>query len=95
MQRACKHTALHNAGWASASSLQETKPCCRPSFVALTLNALCIVAAEGIGPTVRPILEPLPKWSLVHEIMEVLLYALPLHYPLDEYRQGVARLSQR
>lgn len=40
----------------------------------VNLSQLCLsypVVADAGGPVVRPILEPLPKWSLVHEIMEV------------------------
>lgn len=45
--------------------------------------------AEGSGPIVRPILEALPKWSLVQEIMEVCFWCdirHPLHIKRDLHR---------
>ena len=43
-----------------------------PTFLQQGLTqSRCSSPAEGSGPIVRPILEALPKWSLVHEIMEV------------------------
>ena len=44
--------------------------------------------AEGSGPIVLPILEALPKWSLVQEIMEVCFWCdnRPLHIKWDLHR---------